>query len=69
MNFKAIDFRFVALGGLLWNKVRVYLEENVLERSTKVGAVDLRMARRFGIVEIFAFGAVELDTLGMGDVG
>lgn len=44
------------------------LEEDIGERGAEVGAVDAVVARRLGIVDVLAFGAVEFDGAGAGDV-
>lgn len=40
-----------------------------MERGTEIGAVDGGVPGGFGVVEVFALGAVELDELGAGRVG
>lgn len=55
--------------GLDGNQQWIHLKENILERGAKVCAVDGGVPGGFGVVEVFALGAVELDVLGAGRVG
>lgn len=69
MHLEAEDLRFVAANGFIWDEGGVDLEDDVMEGGTKVGAIDSRVAGRLWIVDIFAFGTVELDGLHICDVG
>ena len=40
-----------------------------MERGTKVSAINVSMARGFGVIKVFAFAAEKLDGLDVGDVG
>lgn len=61
MNAEAKDLGVVAALGLCGQHGGVDLEEDVVEGGAEVGAVDDGVARRLGVVEVFAAGAVELD--------
>lgn len=69
VHLEAVDARDVALDALGGDEGRVDLEDDVVERGAKVGAVDGGVARGFRVVEVLAAGAVELDGLEVGDVG
>lgn len=40
-----------------------------MERSSEISSINGGMARRLGVVQIFAFGTVQLDSAGIGNVG
>lgn len=61
--------RLIPLLRLLRHQGRIDLVEDVGEGGTEVGAVDLGVAAGFGVVEIFAAGAVEFYGLDVGVVG
>lgn len=69
MHLEAKYPRFVPLDRFLGDESGIDLEENVLEGGAEVGAIDDGVAGRFRVVEVFAFGAVELDGLDVGEVG
>ena len=68
MYFETKNPRLVPFDGLLWDQSRIDLEEDVLERRPEVRTIDVGMARGFGIVEVFAFAAVELDGLDVREI-
>lgn len=69
MNSESKDARLIPLYALLRNKSGVDLEQDIMEGSAEVSAVDGGVARGFWIVDVFAFGAVEFCGFGCGDVG
>ena len=69
MNPEPKHPRTIPLLALFGNKGRVNLKEDVGEGSAEIGAVDVGVAGGFGVVEVFAFGAVEFDGLDVGVVG
>ncbi len=69
MHLESKNPWLVSSDALLGDQGRVNLEQDVLERGAKVGAVDGRMPRGFRIIEVFAFAAVEFDGLDVGEVG
>lgn len=69
MHFEAVDLGLVAAAGFFGDEGWVDLEEDVVERGAEVGAVDGGVARGLGVVEVFAFGAVELYAFLVRDVG
>ena len=66
MHAESVDARLVAALGLGGRQGRVDLEEDVVEAGAEVGAVDGVVARGFGVVDVLAARAVELD---VGHVG
>ena len=68
MRLEAEAARRVALVTLLRDQGRVDLEEYVRERRAEVGAVNRRVARRLGRVDVLALCAVQLDALLMRQV-
>lgn len=68
VHFEAEDSRLVAALGLGREHGGVYLEEDVVEGGAEVGAVDDGVARGFGVVEVLAARAVQLDGRGVGHV-
>lgn len=60
------DVPFNAFGG---DEGGVDLEDDVVKGGAEVGAVDGGVARGFGVVEVLAAGAVELDRLEIGNIG
>ena len=46
----------------------MHLEEDIVKGCAEVGTVDASVAGGFGVVDVFAFGAVELDWLDAGGV-
>ena len=69
MDLEPENPRLVPPDRLLRDQSRVDLEQDVLERGPEIGAVDGGVARGFGVVEVFAFGAVEFYGLHVGEVG
>lgn len=63
MHLEAKHPGAVALLAFVGHQGRVDLEEDVGEGGAEVGAVDVGVPRRFRVVEVLAFGAVELDGL------
>lgn len=63
MHLEAKHPGAIALLALVGHQGRVDLEEDVGEGGAEVGAVDVGVPRRFRVVEVLAFGAVELDGL------
>lgn len=51
------------------NDGRIDLANHITERGAEVGTVDDGMARRLGIVDVFAARTVEFDRGSVGDVG
>ena len=68
MHAETVDARLVAALGLGGRQGRVDLEEDVVEAGAEVGAVDGVVARGFGIVDVLAARAVELDVRHVGYV-
>lgn len=68
MDAEAKAARDVALGRLDGHQGRVDLEEDVVERRAKVGAVNAGVPRRLWVVYVLAPCAVELDRLRAGYV-
>jgi len=50
---------------LLRHQIRIDLKKHVGKTGSVIGTIDGRMARRFGVVYVFAFRAVELDCFGV----
>lgn len=69
MHLEAVDAGDVPLDAFGGDEGGIDLEDDVVEGGAEVGAVDGGMARGFGVVEVLAAGAVELDGLEVGDVG
>lgn len=69
MDLEAVDTGHVALGALGGDQGRVDLEDDVVEGGAEVGAVDGGVAGGFGVVGVFAAGAVELDGFEVGHIG
>ncbi len=69
MDLEAEHAGAVALLALVGHQGRVDLEEDVGEGGAEVGAVDVGVPRRLRVVEVLAFGAVELDGLDVRVVG
>ena len=69
VHLEAKDFRLVATDRLLGDQGRVDLKQDVLEGRAKVGAINVGVPARFGVVEVLAFATVELDGLRVGVVG
>lgn len=69
MNLEAVDLGFVATDALLRDQSGVDLEEDVVERSSKVGSVNGGVARGLRVVDILALGAIQLDRVDVGQVG
>lgn len=69
MNLEPKHPGTIPLFALFGNKGRVNLKEDVGEGSPEVGAIDVGVAGGFGVVEVFAFGAVEFDGLDVWVVG
>lgn len=69
MELEPVNPRRVSIQILCRYQARVYLEEDIVEARPKVGAVDGGMAGGFGIVDVFAPGTVELDSLRIRHVG
>lgn len=65
---EAVDPGLVSFLRLLRDQRGVDLEQDVLEGGAEVGAVDGGVAGGFRVVEVFTFGAVELDGLDVGVV-
>lgn len=61
MNSKSEDLGLVSFATLLWYECWIYLEENVVEGSTKVGTIDLSMSGGFGVVDVFTSSTEEFD--------
>lgn len=69
MDLEAEDLGDVTLHGLDGDESGVNLEQDVLEGSAEVSAVDGGVAAGFRVVDVLAFAAVELDRLDVGQVG
>lgn len=69
MHLEAVDAGDVSLDAFGGDEGGVDLEDDVVEGGAEVGAIDGGVARGFGVVEILAAGAVELDGLEVGDIG
>lgn len=69
VHLEAVDAGDVPLDAFGGDEGGIDLEDDVVEGGAEVGAVDGGMARGFGVVEVLAAGAVELDGLEVGDVG
>jgi hypothetical protein len=69
VHLESVDPWYVSLVGSRWDESRVDLEDDIVERSTKVGTVNGGVAGRFGVVKIFTFGAVQFDSLDIRIVG
>lgn len=63
MDAETKDLGLVAAARLDRHQSRVDLEQDVVEAAAEVGAVDGRVPRRFGVVDVLALGAEELDRL------
>lgn len=68
MHLEAEAAGHVSLNRLGGDERRVDLEHDVVEGGAKVGAVNAGVARRLGVVDVFAARAEELDGLGVGHV-
>jgi hypothetical protein len=68
MDAEPENARLVTTNTLLGDQGRIHLEENIMERSSEICSVDRGMARRLGIVDILALGAIELHGLDVGEV-
>lgn len=66
---EAVDSGLVATQALLRVQGGIHLEEDGVEGGAEVGTVDGGVAGGFGVVDVFAFGAVELDGALVGEVG
>lgn len=60
MDFESINSWGISFIALWRDECGVDLEEDVVERCTKVCSINSCVARRFGVVDILAFGTVEL---------
>lgn len=58
----------ITVRALWWHQLGVDLEEHVRETAAKVSAVDRGMSARFGVVNVLAAAAEQLDRFGVGDV-
>lgn len=63
VNAEPEDLGLVTPARLDRHQGRVDLKQNVVEGAAKVGAVDGGMATGFGVVDVLAFGAEQLDAL------
>lgn len=68
VDLEAEDLWFIAAARFRGHQSRVDLEEDVVEGAAKVGAVDTGVARRLGVVDVLALGAVEFHGLQSGVV-
>lgn len=59
----------ITVRALGWHQLRVDLEEHVGETAAKVSAVDRSMSARFGVVNVLAAAAEQLDRFGVRDIG
>ena len=69
MHLEAENPRTIPLFAFFGHKGRIDLEQDIRERSTEVGAIDVGVPGGFGVVEVFAFGAVEFDGLDVWIIG
>lgn len=69
MYFEPEDTRLIPFPALVRDKCRIYLEEDVVKRRTKIGTIYRRMPGGFGVVDVFATGAVKFDRLLIWNVG
>lgn len=69
MYFESVDSGLVASQALLGVQGGIHLEEDGVEGGAEVGTVDGGVAGGFGVVDVFAFGAVEFDGALVGEVG
>lgn len=69
MDLEAENPGTIPLLAFLGHERRIDLEEDVGEGSAEVSAIDIGVAGGFGVVEIFAFRAVEFDGLDVWIVG
>lgn len=69
MDLEAENPGTMPLLAFLWHERWIDLEKDVGEGSAEVGAINVGVAGRFRVVEIFAFRAVEFDGLDVWVVG
>lgn len=69
VQFESKHARDVPRDGFFGNESRVGGVKQVLESGAEVGAVDVGVAGGFGVVDVFAFAAVEFHGLYAGHVG
>lgn len=69
MDSESVNSWNISVVALLGNQSGVYLEDNIVKRCAEVCTIDRRMAGGFGVVDIFAFSAVELYSLNVRVVG
>lgn len=69
MHLEAKDLRLIPLDRFFRDHIRVDLEEDVLEGSAKVSAINDGVTGGFRVVEVFAFATEELDGLNVRNVG
>lgn len=69
VQFESEHARDVASNRLFRYQGGVSRVEQVLESGAEIGAVDVGVAGGFGVVDVFAFAAVEFHGLDAGDVG
>ena len=69
MHLKAVHARYVSLGALGGDERRVDLEDDVVKRSAKVGAIDSGMPGRLGVIYVLTARTVQLYGLRGWDVG
>ena len=69
MDLEPKDLRLIPLNTLLRHQRGVDLEQDVCKRGAEIGAVDGGVPRGLGVVDVFAFAAVELYGLDGGEVG
>jgi hypothetical protein len=68
MNLEPVDARLVATDALLRDESGVNLEQHAVEGAAKVGAINGRVARGLGVVDVFALGAVEANGAHAGNI-
>lgn len=66
---EAVDPGLVATQALLGVQCGIHLEQDGVEGGAEIGTVDGGVAGGLGVVDVFAFGAVEFDGAHIGEVG